>query len=56
MSREKRICLMASCLTAASPDLNADKALLVAERIIDFVIRLKSLGLYRRRVLVGSLS
>jgi hypothetical protein len=56
MSREKRICLMASSLMAASPDLNADKALLVAERIVDFVIRLNRLGLYPRRVLVWRLS
>jgi hypothetical protein len=56
MTREKRICLMASTLMAASPDLNADKALLVVERIVDFVDRLESLGLYTRRILVGRLS
>jgi hypothetical protein len=56
MSREKRICLMASSLMAASHDLPIDRALLVAERIVDFVLRLKSLGLPTRRMLVGRLS
>jgi hypothetical protein len=56
MTREKRICLMASSLMAASPNLDVDRALLVAERIVDFVDRLQSLGLYPRRILVGRLS
>jgi hypothetical protein len=53
MSREKRICLMAGSLLASSPQLSVQRALLVAGRIVDLVIRLAELGLRPRKLLTA---
>jgi hypothetical protein len=43
MTREKRICLIASGLLAASPGLEVHRALFLAGKIIDWILRIEEL-------------
>jgi hypothetical protein len=43
MSREQRVCLVASGLLAASPGLNVKRALFLAQKIIDAILRIEAL-------------
>ena len=56
MSRERRICLMAGSLIAASKGLDVGRALVVAQLIVDLAIKIQETGISSRRLLVGRLS
>jgi hypothetical protein len=56
MSREKRICVMAGSLIAASNEIDVYRAWLIARLIVDLVIKIKETGISPRRLLAGRLS
>jgi hypothetical protein len=56
MSREHRICVMAGSLIAASKGLDARRALVVAQLIVDLIMKIQETGISPRRLLVGRLS
>ena len=43
MSREERVCLVASGLLAASPGLDVHRALFLAGKIIDWILKIETL-------------
>ena len=47
MTREERICLIASGLLAASPGLEVHRALFLSGKIIDWILKIEALEGHR---------